>query len=52
MQDDFFYDLISHKQGQYFCLHGRSEDPAAGMNSPFTIDLGEFDSMLKEFEAG
>ena len=25
MQDDFFWDLVSHKQGRYFSLHGPSE---------------------------
>ena len=50
MQDDFFWDLVSHKQGRYFSLHGPSEDPQQGMNSPFSIDTVMFETMLDEFE--
>ncbi|MEN0073001.1 MAG: glycosyltransferase family 61 protein [Paracraurococcus sp.] len=52
MQDDFFYDLCSHKKGQYFCLHGTSDNPSDGFASSFEVDLQLFTQMLEEYEAG
>ncbi len=51
MQDDFFFDLCSLKNGTYFCLHGSSDDPTLGMNSSFSVDMGELQKMLDDFEA-
>jgi hypothetical protein len=44
MQDDFFWDLASHKNGEYFCVHGAARDPGEGMNASFSIDP----NLLKE----
>jgi len=44
MQDDFFWDLASHKGSEYFCVHGAPKDPADGMNASFSVDL----SLLRE----
>ncbi|WP_165838660.1 glycosyltransferase family 61 protein [Roseicella frigidaeris] len=52
MQDDFFYDLCSHKKGQYFCLHGTSDNPSEGFASSFEVDLQLFTQMLEDHEAG
>lgn len=49
MQDDFFYDLVSHKGGEYFCLHGQAASPS-DMNAAFSVDLGLFQAMLDRFE--
>jgi capsular polysaccharide biosynthesis protein len=50
MLDDFFWDLISHKDGAYFALHGPPEHPADGMNAAFTVDLASFAEMLDRFD--
>ena len=50
MQDDFYWDLMAHKQGKYFCLHGESVGPSKDMNSPFTIDVVALRGIIKEFE--
>jgi capsular polysaccharide biosynthesis protein len=51
MQDDFFWDLVSHKEGDYFCLHGLATDPARGMNSEFTVDMDQLRAIKEEFDA-
>ena len=51
MLDDFFYDLISHKDGQYVALHGPAEQGEDGMNAAFSVDLGRFAEMLDRFDA-
>ena len=51
MLDDFFWDLISHKDGAYFALHGTAENSADGMNAAFSVDLATFTEMLDRFEA-
>jgi capsular polysaccharide biosynthesis protein len=51
MQDDFFWDLVSHKRGVYSCLHGSSNNPNLDMNSPFEIDLKELETVFSEFES-
>lgn len=50
MQDDFFWDLASHKGGAYSCLHGPAADPSSGMNSPFSIDLDLLPAIVEAFE--
>lgn len=49
MQDDFFWDLISLKEGYYVSLHGTSARPEDGMNSPFSIDANFFGDILAQF---
>jgi capsular polysaccharide biosynthesis protein len=51
MQDDFFWDLISHKAGRYLSLHGIAAAPDDGMNSDFTISPDQLEAMLDDFEA-
>ena len=46
MLDDFFWDLVSHKAGQYRALHGAAEE--VGMNAAFSVDLGQLAEMLEE----
>jgi capsular polysaccharide biosynthesis protein len=50
MQDDFFWDLVSHKSGSYFCLHGVSQDRSKSMNSPFSVDLAGLMQIAAEFD--
>ena len=52
MMDDFFYDIVCHKQGAYWSLHGRAEQPELGMQSDFTLDPARFAALLDAFEAG
>ncbi|WP_372618737.1 glycosyltransferase family 61 protein [Falsiroseomonas sp.] len=52
MMDNFFYDIVCHKRGEYWSLHGRAATPARGMQSDFTIDLARFAALLDAFEAG
>ncbi len=52
MKDDFFWDLLAHKDGSYVSLHGKADDPAQGMQSDFTIGLDRFIEVLMSFEAG
>ncbi len=47
MQDDFFYDLVSLKGGEYFCLHGAGR--GTGMNADFDVDMENFQTMLGAF---
>lgn len=49
MQDDFFWDLISHRKGSYACLHGMHQDEEGSMNSNFTIDMAQLDEICREF---
>ncbi|MFE1601979.1 glycosyltransferase family 61 protein [Methylobacterium sp. ID0610] len=49
MQDDFFWDLASLKEGHYVSLHGTSSKSEDGMNSPFEIDAKLFDTLLAQF---
>jgi capsular polysaccharide biosynthesis protein len=49
MQDDFFWDLIAHKRGKYFSLHGKAVNPTQGMQSDFAVDEIEFKQLLEEF---
>ncbi|MBB4198363.1 hypothetical protein GGD83_002163 [Rhodoblastus sphagnicola] len=51
MQDDFFWDLASHKDGEYFCLHGAPSDPGEGMNASFTVDPGLLKQAFAAFES-
>jgi capsular polysaccharide biosynthesis protein len=48
MADDFFWDLISHKDGGYFALHGAAE--GEGMNAAFSVDLEVLSKMLERFD--
>ena len=50
MMDDFFYDLVSHKDGQYTCLHGAAAPGEEGMNAAFSVDMEMFAGMLEAFE--
>jgi hypothetical protein len=50
MKDDFFYDLVAHKHGSYFCLHGTVIGNTSDMNADFHIDLEELDKILDKFE--
>ncbi|GJE29643.1 hypothetical protein LKMONMHP_4527 [Methylobacterium organophilum] len=49
MQDDFFWDLVSLKKGQYISLHGLSNDENNDMNSSFSIDANIFEQLLEKF---
>jgi capsular polysaccharide biosynthesis protein len=49
MQDDFFWDLTSQKQGSFFSLHGEASDSARGLKSDFSVDIAAFKAMLAEF---
>ena len=51
MGDDFFWDLISHKKGQYFSLHGKASAPERGMHSDFVIDLDDLKRVLAIVDA-
>ena len=51
MQDDFFWDLVSHKDGAYFCLHGHVEGEPISMNSPFRIDKDLLAKVFIAFDA-
>jgi Glycosyltransferase 61 len=51
MQDDFFWDLISHKSGAYFCLHGVAQDRSQSMNSAFAIGLDDLRKIVSEFDS-
>ena len=37
MCDDFYWDLVSHKDGQYFSLHGKACAPERGMQYPILL---------------
>jgi capsular polysaccharide biosynthesis protein len=50
MHDDFYWDLMAHKQGPYFCLHGKATKPEMGMYSDFEIDIAKFVGLLDETE--
>jgi capsular polysaccharide biosynthesis protein len=50
MCDDFFWDLVSLKGGQYTSLHGRATSPDYGMHSDFVIDMAIFKRVLNAFE--
>ncbi|MBU8547056.1 MULTISPECIES: glycosyltransferase family 61 protein [Roseomonadaceae] len=50
MMDDFFYDLICHKRGAYWSLHGKADRPQLGMQSDFTIDLAALRPLLDQFD--
>jgi capsular polysaccharide biosynthesis protein len=52
MQDDFFWDLVSHKQGRYVCLHGEAQDRTMQMNAPFTVDMAELQALAAVFDGG
>jgi capsular polysaccharide biosynthesis protein len=52
MMDNFFYDIICHKRGEYWSLHGQAAEAGRGMQSDFTIDLARFAVLLDQFEAG
>ena len=50
MQDDFFWDLVSQKQGSYTSLHGRAAQPERGMQSDFTIAEDRFTVVIDSFD--
>lgn len=50
MQDDFFFDLVCHKEGVYFSLHGKAAEHERGMQSDFTVDIPTALAMLDELE--
>ena len=50
MGDDFFWDLVSLKQGQYVSLHGKASEPEKGMHSDFVIDLTDLMRALEIVE--
>ena len=54
MQDDFFWDLIDHKDGRYISLHGTAAGANADCNADFSVDIGRFEKLLLDVisEAG
>lgn len=50
MQDDFFWDLVSLKEGVYVCAHGAALEPEQSMNSPFRIEAAVLRAALESFE--
>ncbi len=44
LNDDFFWDLVSHKGGAYLSLHGVAE--TENMNADFFVDLALLHEML------
>lgn len=50
MMHDYFYDLVCHKHGRYMSLQGSSPDKSAGIGADFTIDLGQFERALNDFD--
>jgi len=52
MQDDFFWDLVSHRGGKYMCLHGEAQNRALQMNTPFTVDMTELQAVAALFDGG
>lgn len=46
MQDDFFWDLIDHKDGRYISLHGAAVSTPADCNADFSVDLDRFEKLL------
>ena len=51
MHDDFYWDLVSHKAGQYFCLHGSVGTKMHDMNADFSIDMNQLRAITDQFEA-
>jgi hypothetical protein len=52
MVDDFYWDLLSLKDGTYTSIHGRASEPERGMHSDFSIDIPCLKQLLGAFEAG
>ncbi len=50
MQDDFFWDLVSHRGGSYISLHGTGDDPVDAMQADFDIDPGAFARVMEGFD--
>jgi hypothetical protein len=50
MMHDYFYDLVCHKHGRYMSLQGSSPDKSAGIGADFTIDPGQFEHALHDFD--
>lgn len=50
MGDDFFWDLVSLKNGHYTSIHGLSDEPSRGMHSDFRIDIATLEKELDVFE--
>ena len=49
MMDDFFWDLVSHKQGAYWSIHGKASGKRQGYRDDFTIDIEKFAKVLESF---
>jgi hypothetical protein len=52
MCDDFFWDLVSLKGGQYISVHGRAAEPTRGMHANFSIDIPDLKSALAALDEG
>ncbi|WP_158809682.1 DUF563 domain-containing protein [Beijerinckia sp. L45] len=52
MLDDFFWDIVSQKNGKYLSLHGRAVEPSLGMQSDFMVDHDEFVGIFAKIMAG
>lgn len=50
MGDDFFWDIVSQKDGHYFALHGAAQRYDLGGRSDFTIDIARFKQILSRFD--
>jgi capsular polysaccharide biosynthesis protein len=50
MEDDFFWDLVSHKEGSYLSLHGKADRPERWMQSDFRISVERFAEALMQFD--
>jgi hypothetical protein len=48
MQDDFYYDIICHKQGRYLSLHGPEAGHGFGVKADFHVDVSAFRRMMDE----
>lgn len=48
MQDDFFWDLISHKKGKYVSLHSTANDASEGMNSSFEVNIPDLIRLVED----
>ena len=51
MHDDFYWDLVSHKGGRYFCLHGHVEGGAYDLNADYSLDMAQLRAITQQFEA-
>lgn len=50
MLHDYFYDLVCHKNGEYWALQGTAPSGETGIGADFSIDPDEFGRLFAEFD--